>query len=277
MGIEIPLFQGLSLSISDPPSNKQAYSTASLQKGFLIMDQGQELAEEAVGFGVPVLKRGIQTIFPGSAALTWMRHATIWNITARFRLNRIEKFSRPGNSALENRLLYSAKDALAAAIRSLPILRAPLTALSSLLRRSFHLETIYAQAGFTTELQVLYTVDTQTGKVSIDIDTGDLPLGITEVMLMNEQGARAFDRYQDTSGLSLQGRAIGCWDEVTAPAAWFESRTHQVAFRLGQVNGAQLFRGREQVGSRLAWAGFGYSFSPSIHRFHYELKIEKRP
>ena len=73
-----------------------------------------------------------------------------------------------------------------------------------------------------------------------------------------------FDRYRDTSGISLQGDEIGCWDEVNAEEAWFESSTRQIAFRLGQVKGARLFRGRELIGSRLAWAGFGYSFPPSI-------------
>jgi len=41
------------------------------------------------------------------------------------------------------------------------------------------------------------------------------------------------------------------------------------------VKGARLFRGRELVSSRLAWAGFGYSFPPSIKRFVYELGIER--
>jgi hypothetical protein len=276
MGLEIQLFQGLSLSIGAPPSKRTPYSTASLQKGLLLKDQGQELAEEAVGFGVPVLKRGLQTIFPGSATLTWLRHATIWNITVRFRLNLVERVSGPGNSSVENKFLYLVKNALAALIRGMPILRSPLTSISSLLRQTFHWETIYTQAGFATELKVLYALDTQTGKISIEIDSGDLPPGITEVMIMNEQGAQAFDRYLDTSGLLLQGQTIGCWDEVTAHEACFESRTHQVAFWLGQVNGARLFRGRERVGSRLAWAGFGYTFSPSIRRFRYELRIEKR-
>jgi hypothetical protein len=141
----------------------------------------------------------------------------------------------------------------------------------------FHWETIYTPAGFSMELKVLYTLDTETGRLSVEIDTADLPERITSVMLMNEQGAHSFDRYFDTSGIILQGQSIGCWDEVTAPEAWFESRLNRVAFRLGQVNGARLFRGRELVGSRLAWAGFGYSFPASIQKFHCELTIEPRP
>ncbi|MGD0749820.1 MAG: hypothetical protein ABSA23_00250 [Anaerolineales bacterium] len=277
MGIEIPLFQGLSLNIGDAPPNKKAYPTASLQKGFILMAHGQALAEEAVGFGVPVLKCGLQTIFPGSVTLNCLKHETSWNITALFKLDLVERISKADKSAVKNKFFYVAKDGLAALIRFLPILRGPLTAISSQLRRSFNWETIYTPAGFSTGLKVLYQLDTETGRVGIEIDPRNLPPEITEVMVMNEQGAYAFDRYQDTSGILLQGQEIGCWDEVNAQEAWFESTAHRVAFRLCQVKGARLFRGRELVGSRLAWAGFGYSFSPSIQSFRYEIRIEKRP
>jgi hypothetical protein len=139
----------------------------------------------------------------------------------------------------------------------------------------FKWETTYADAGFSTEVKLTYAIEGETGKVTVEIDTRGLPPEITGVALMNEQGAQLFDRYQDTSGVSLMGKQIGCWDEVTADEAWFESSVHGVTFRLGQVKGARLFRGRELVGSRLAWAGFGYSFPPSIKRFRYEIRIEK--
>jgi hypothetical protein len=248
-----------------------------LQKGFILNDNGRELAEEAVGFGVPVIKCGLQTIFPGSVTLTCSHQDTIWNITAQFKLDMQESISIADKGAMKNKFFYNAKDGLAALIRFLPILRSPLTAISSLLRRSFKWETIYTPASFSTGLKVLYTLNLEWGQVAIEIDTRNLPAQITEVMVMNEQSALTFDRYQDTSGILLQGHEIGCWDEVHAQEAWFESTAHRVAFRLCQVNGAHLFRGRELVGSRLAWAGFGYSFSPSIQSFRCELRIEKRP
>jgi hypothetical protein len=191
-------------------------------------------------------------------------------------LNLVEKISNAGNNPVENKSLYAAKNGLAALIRSLPILRRPLTGISNLLRRFFNWETIYTQAGFSTEVKVLYTLNTETGKVNIEIDTSAIPPEITEVLVMNEQGANIFDRYMDTSGISLQGQEIGCWDEINAREAWFESHAHRVTFRLGRVKGARLFRGRELLGSRLAWAGFGYSFSPSNQSFQYELSIGKR-
>ena len=123
-----------------------------------------------------------------------------------------------------------------------------------------------------------YTVDSRTGKIDVEVDTNDLSTdSITEVVVMNEQGAHHFDRYRDSGGTCLRGKEIGCWDEVTAEEASFISSTHRVAFTLERVKGARLFRGRELIGSRLAWSGFGYSFPPAVERFSYAVKIERVP
>jgi hypothetical protein len=275
MGINVPLLQGLSVKIGVPLPDTKEYPTARLQKGFLLLDQGKELAEEAVGFGVPVLNRGLQTIFPGDVALTWLRKDSTWEITALFKLNLVERISRGKNRNLENRSFYAVKNILAEGIRRFPVIRSLLTTISSILRHMFKWKTTYADAGESYEVRVIHTWDEKTGKTVVDIDVSGLPPGITEVVVMNEQGARTFDRYGDTSGISLQGAEIGCWDEVKAENAWFESSTRQVAFKLNQAKGARLFRGRELIGSRLAWAGFGYSFPPSIQRIRYEMKIER--
>jgi hypothetical protein len=124
-------------------------------------------------------------------------------------------------------------------------------------------------------VKVTYSVERETGKVFVEMDTSDLPSGITEVVVMNEQGASHFDMYQDASGISLSGEEIGCWDNVTALEASFESSIHHVAFRLGNIKGAQLFRGRELIDDRLDWAGFGYSYPPSMKTFQYVMKIER--
>jgi len=275
MHTEIALAHGLSLKISDTPSGGQPFATSRLQRGLLLVDAGQELAEEAVGFGVPVLKRGLQTIFPGEAALTSLHRGSSWDITALFKLNLVERFSGAGNETVENELFYAAKDFSAAAIRRLPVLGGLLTATSSRLRQMFGWETTYVDAGFSTEVEVVYSLEEGTGKITVEIDSNALPPGITEVVAMNEQGAHHFDRYLDTSGVCLRGQEIGRWDEVNAEEAWFESRSRRAAFRLGRVKGARLFRGRELVGSRLAWAGFGYSFPPSMKGLRYEMRIER--
>ena len=78
-------------------------------------------------------------------------------------------------------------------------------------------------------------------------------------------------------GASLQGAEIGTWDEVDAAAASFVCAAHRVAFSVGQVPGARLSRGRELIGSRLAWSGFGYSVPPTARRLSYGVRIERTP
>jgi hypothetical protein len=84
---------------------------------------------------------------------------------------------------------------------------------------------------------------------------------------MNEQGARYFDEFRDSDGTVQSGNKIGCWDQVHASEANFISREQRISFSLPQVVGAKLFRGRELLGTRLAWSGFGYSFSPHTGGF----------
>jgi hypothetical protein len=274
MGLNIPTIPGLSLNFGDPLSD-QKYPTARLQKGFILLDEGVELTEEAVGFGVPVVKRGLQTMFPGDVAMTWLKEGSTWVVTAKFKLNLVERISGSGNGAVGDRSFYAVKDFLAEVIRRYPFFRSLLTSISSILRRLFNWKTTYAEEATSAAVKIIYTIEAGTGRTMVDIDLSGLPPDLTEVVVMNEQGAHAFDRYQDSSGNHFQGEEVGCWDLVDAEEAWFESSHRKIAFKLRQVKGVQLFRGRELVGSRLAWAGFGYTFPPSIQRLKYELIIER--
>lgn len=266
---------GLALEIGTGHPSTNHYPTRRLQRGFHLLDEGQDLAEEAVGFGVPVVRRGLQTLFPSGVVLDWPPDAATQPIAARFKLDLVEKLSGRKDQAVESPLLYGAKTYLAEAIRRWPATRSALTATSSLLRRIFGWETTYTDAGIQTQVDMTYQVDRRAGKVRVDIDTTNLTPGITEVVVMNEQGAHHFDHYRDASGLALEGRRIGCWDEVRGDTAWFESSRRGVVFKLEQAPPARLFRGRELVGARLAWAGFGYTFQPSVKRLRYELTIAR--
>jgi len=276
MDITIPILAGLSLKLSDLASSHNNYPTARLQKGFLLLQDGQELAEEGVGFGVPVLKRGIQTIFPGQFELTARNKGPVQEVTAKFRMNLVEKIGRPGFGSVKGARIYTIKNSLAALIRHIPPLRGVLTTASNALRRIFGWETMFEEAKFCTYVELIYSIDRQSGIMNIEVDATGLPVdGITEVVVMNEQGARTFDLYRDAGGTLLREKEIGCWDEVTAEWASFISESHGLAFTLRPLNGARLFRGRELIGSRLAWSGFGYSFPPSLEKISYEIRIER--
>jgi len=273
MEIAFPLSSGACLKLTPAAENQPGYPTSQLQKGLVLTFNGQDLAEEGVGFGVPVLKFGVKTIFP--AAVELFNCTEGQEVSAIYRMNLEERLSAP---RLRNRSLYQIKNHLADIYRRYPTTRRALTALSNALRDGFGWQTTYEYAGWDYSLSMHYAVESQAGIVSVSIDTTELPKeGLTEVVVMNEQGAHYFDTYSDSNGMHLHGEAIGSWEEVTAAHASFVSRSHGLAFSLPRLAGARLFRGRELIIERLAWAGFGYSILPTSQRFVYSLKIERLP
>lgn len=276
MEYDLPIGQGLSLRIADTLRQDQKYPTSRLQKGFRIVDQGQELADEAVGFGVPVVRRGLQTIFPGEVELSSKRKEGVWELNALFTLNLEERIARSKSGTIRPQWFYLLKNSLAELIRRFPVVRGVLTALSSGLRRLFGWVTTYEDSGFSTQIRMSYLLDPQAGTLQVTADTAGLTdPPITEIVMMNEQGARPFDSYRAPGGAVLRGKEIGCWDEVTSGEGMFISSHYRIAFRLPQVSGAKLFRGRELVGNRLAWSGFGYTFPPGQESFSYTMRIER--
>lgn len=277
MVLSIPLPDGLSLRIADRPGLDEGYPTMSLQKGLVLLDGRQELAEEGVGFGVPILKRGVEAVFPGEMELSWAASGRDLEVSAVYVMNLVERLSGPRGGTLTSGVLHRVKDSMAALHRQVPPLRGPLSAVSAAVRRTFGLQTTFEQAEVCARFPVTYTIDAAHGSIGIAARMTGLPKDVTEVVVMNELGARHFDRYADDDGVDLLGSEIGTWDRVAAARAAFISEAHKVKFSLSQVEDARLSRGRELVGSRLAWAGFGYSLPPARGELAYEVRIERLP
>ncbi len=276
MDITIPFFSDICLKIQSVYASGENYPTSRLQKGLILISNGQELAEEGVGFGVPVFKLGVKTIFAGGIELTCSEKGTCQEITAIFFMNLEERLTSQSLGSIKSGSLYWVKNHLADVYRHFPLTRHPLTILSNILRSSFGWRTIFEDAKCNYSVEVNYTVDSRAGVIAVEVDATDVPVaGVTEMILMNEQGARHFDTYSDSNGVFLRGEAIGSWDEVTAETAGFLSSVHRLAFTLQKVDGARLFRGRELIGSRVAWSGFGYSLPPTRRRFSYTLGVER--
>jgi hypothetical protein len=242
----------------------------------VLFDGGHDLSEEGVGLGVPVLKRGLQTVFPGGMELDVKTEGGVWQATATYCMDLVERLTARGGDVVRPRSVYAAKDALAAVHRRVPALRRPLTATSNAMRRRLGWQTVYEPVERVATIPVTYTVRSGEDVVSIAADLTGVPASVTEIVLMNELGAGPFDWYQDSSGASLTGAAIGTWDEVSAATACFASSRGGPAFTLSRVPGARLLRGREAVAGRLAWAGFGYSMRPGAPLLAYEVRIERR-
>jgi hypothetical protein len=279
MRIDVPLSDGIGLRMASGKGVTNSYPTARIAKGWLLFCDGHNLSEEAVGFGVPILKRGLQTIFPGSVELSADETGQANHFVARYTLNLEERLSHAGGTSganmIDNRLVYGAKNTLAGMIRGFPALRRTLTDASSFLRNKFGWQTTYVDSGFSTEIRLTYTILPAENKLLVELsEPGFSSPRTSEFIVMNEQGAHHFDEYQDGSG-TRRGDQIGCWDEVIGSIASFISKSSHISFSLPRVDGAHLYHGRELIGSRLAWSGFGYTLTPGRKSFRYEITLRR--
>ena len=269
----------LLLRLGASGSERSGFPTAALCKGLRLEYRGRDLSEEGVGFGVPVVKRGLKTVFPGALAFIERTGAGGPEVAAEFSLNLVERISGSSGRSLHSRALYALTNGLAGLHRRCPWSRPVLTALSAGLRRLLRLKTVFVPAPPGEDagtVRVIYSLSQGNPGLQVAVDAASLkPQGITELVLMNEQGAHYFDRYRDSGGLTLPGRRIGTWDAVAADEASLLAPTCGLAFMLRQLQGARLYRGRELEGSRLAWCGFGYVLPPGTKSFRYEISFRR--
>ncbi len=269
----LPLFDDVSLKFASDPKSGGEYPTARLQKGWLLCKAGVELSEEAVGFGVPILNCGETTIFPGSVELEVRRLPGGSEILAEYRLDLEERIAGNGPRITRGDFALGLKNKFSLIYKNSPCLRPAITALSSGLRRLFRLRTEYETSRMAAYVLVRYQGGGERGVMRVETDLMRIPDGITEAVLMNEQGGRHFNRYRDSGGTELKGGSIGGWDAVRADEASFLSDRQRLSFTLKRIPGARLFRGRELVGRRLAWSGFGYVFPPELRTFDFEIRV----
>jgi hypothetical protein len=216
------------------------------------------------------------TIFPGAIEVTQHPTGSAAEIQAVFTMNLEERVAGSDQRNLNSRNIYAIKNFLAFLHRQLPLTRVPLTAVSNLMRKAFHWRTTFEEVESSASVRMRYAVRPADGTIRMEAELSDPGKGgITEFIVMHEQGGNYFDRYQDFGGAITMGEQIGTWDEVKTQEGSFICARHRLSFTCGQANGARLFRGRELIGSRVAWSGFGHVFSPQADRFRCEVSIRK--
>ena len=281
------LGDGLALAVAEQPGDGEGpdpgavgpYPTSGLQKGLLLLEGGQELSSEGVGFGVPVLKRGPRAVFPGSAEII-VHPGAPHAITMTYTMDRVERLGWRRHRLFLHRPLDEAREAFALLYRRAPLLRRPLLAASNGIRWLLHVRTRFEQTTPVAVVPLTYVAGGRPGDVVVSVDLSRLPDAVTEVVLMNELGADVFGRFVDSDGADLQGAGIGAWNRVTAAKGSFVAEESGVSFTLESepdpdTPGARLYRGREMARGRLAWAGFGYSLRPGPPSFTYTLRVAR--
>ena len=261
------------------PGAAGPYPTSGLQKGLLLLDGGQELSSEGVGFGVPVLKRGPRAVFPGSAEIL-VQPGAPHTVRMLYTMDRVERLGGRRHRLFLHRPLDGAREAFALLYRRAPLLRRPLLAASNGIRWLLRVRTRFEQTTPVAVVPVTYAAGNRPCIVLVSADLSHLPGSVTEVVLMNELGADVFGRYVDSDGADLRGAGIGAWNPVRAATASFVAERSGVSFTLESdpdpdATGVRLYRGREMARGRLAWAGFGYSLRPGPAAFTYTLRIAR--
>ncbi len=265
----IDLGDGLGLCIGPRRTGRDGFPTDALQKGLTLEHRGRDLSEEGVGFGVPVLKKGLDAIFPGTRSVAHpdgdLRHLVV-----EYRMDLGERLALQASPLLKSRLVNSLKDIVALLHRAYPMTRGGLTGISNAMRAVFGIHTVFERRPSAGAVVMEYRIDPSTGEVFMTMDASGVDRdGLMELIVMNELGARHFSEYVDSDGLTLRNRGIGTWSPVTAAEAAFRDPRHGIRFCLRRVKGARLFRGRELVKKRLAWAGFAYVLPPDTVEFRF--------
>lgn len=265
--ISLRLLPGISLAIPGPHSD--CYPTSRIQKGLVLLCEGQDLSEEGVGFGVPVFKIGGEAVFPGSGAWkTEIKEDSII-VEVEYTVNLAGRMA-VGDRRINCRTFYRAREWLASQYQMHPRLRKGILYGAELSRRAMSMKDAFVEVPAVGYVKTVYSIMDDSVRVGMDIR------GVHEgheMVVMNEQGASHFDSYRDSGGLFLEGDAIGSWDEVFSDWASFIDSKNGLYFAFTRVEGAKMMRGREILSDRLAWAGLAYVLSPGARRFSYTIQL----
>ncbi len=254
----------------------QEYPTSKIQKGLVIFLKGEDLGEEGVGFGLPVLKFGDEAAFPGRSSSRITKEGDLTVVEIDYDLNLASRLAI-GNRQIDGDRLYRAKGRIDRLHRDRPPLRRTINLASALLRRALSVETRLAETDSFGRARVVYTIS-RNGRIDVRVRCWPKEKGCTEMAVMNEQGASSFERFRNSEGLDLLGKEIGPWERTSAEWSEFVDSKHGLSFKLWKTEGAEPFYGREARPGRLAWAGLAHVVPmPSGREFEYKIVLGAPP
>jgi hypothetical protein len=245
--------------------------TGALQKGLVLLLDGEELIEEGVGFGVPIVKYEDKTFFSSTADVSIQKTGSAFLITKIFTLDTVS-LKKFGRATYIDDGLYSP---LRKTFQSLYLKHKKLNPLFNKameLRDLANIKTEFVTVKPRGTVTINY--DCQPSAINIQADFSKVALKkCREVLVLNEQGSSVFQRYVDSDGLNLLGQKIGAWETVTANQGTLQNAKGVVSFSLHNVRGAALLRGWERTRKRFSWAGLSYSMRPNNNTFEYSIVL----
>jgi hypothetical protein len=127
---------------------------------------------------------------------------------------------------------------------------------------------------------ISYTVGTEDIEVVVDFSGMEVPWDVAYVM--NEQGARAFTRYEEP-GLAVEGEDLGRWQPTTASEGCIIAGDETLRFCVETGQAVPRYYGRERykqyywVGVySLSWAGIDLVLEPADSPFRYRVTVDRQ-
>lgn len=234
---------------------------------------GEELVEEGMGLGTPVI-RYPNDIYFSSSADTFIEHEDDASqvLKKSFFIDSVSR-KRIWNGPFINARIY---DILHLAFARAYVSRGRSNRFLAKLveiRRSLGIHTQFVQTQSKGKVTISYR--RFPSAIQVRADLSELhKSGCEEILIMNEAGSTFFTKYTDRNGLELANDEIGAWNKVEAPEASLSDSSETLLFSLKKTEGADLYRGWERVKGRLSWAGLSYSIRAWKPVFEYYIRIQ---
>jgi hypothetical protein len=117
--------------------------------------------------------------------------------------------------------------------------------------------------------------------IDVTVDFGGLNADWDRAYMMNEQGARSFTRYVDSTGRELEAADVGIWEETTAPFGCWEAPSRRVRFCVEAPPGQRGFVGRERYRQynwlgfyALSWSGIDIAVEAPLDTYTYTIRVQ---
>jgi hypothetical protein len=234
----------------------------------ILISNETELVGEGIGLGAPAIRCGDRTYFSGSSTIEFEQTRNHATAVKKFSLNLTSERTLR-NIKLETKAIRKIRrsfDKLYMSHRHMRLLA------SENVQRHIGIRRAFAQTKPVGTANVTYNIDPP--RIGIEARFSLLQnTGLQKIYLLNEQGAKHFRKYHDSSGTVLFDKDIGAWETVHASWACICNMRNRVGFRLWKHKDAVLHRGREFLNGTLDWIGLDYEADPENLRFNYDIEL----